>query len=222
MLNFIGTGSAFSQEINSCAYIISEKKLILFDCGENTFSKIKTILDDNDLDDVNIFISHTHADHVNGLSTLIFYCYYVKKIPVHIYTGSLTIEKNIHRLLEINDNTSEQYRIYHITTDLVKITNEVIISFCKTYHVDTLDCYGFLINYKDKNIYYSGDSLIIPDVIYQLMCDNTVDILYQDIGLHYDGRVHMSLEDLKVYDFSNYNGKIYLYHNNAQGLIEFK
>lgn len=221
MLNFLGDGGAFSCSTNSCAYRIDNKSLLLIDCGENTFSKIKNILDSNDIDNINIIVTHTHSDHVNGLSTLIFYCYYIKKIHVHIYTGSKNVSKDISSLLKINGNIIDvQFKIYHIETDLLKL-NDVLISFYKTKHVDELECFGILINADGYNAYYSGDSLTIPKTIYELMKENVINVLFQDIGCHYEGRVHMSIEDLKSYDFSMYKGKIFTYHND-NGLLQFK
>lgn len=222
MLNFIGCGSAFSQETNSCAYIIHRRKLLLLDCGENTFSKVKRLLDDNRINEVNVCITHTHADHVNGLSTLIFYLHFIKKIHIHIYVGSRKTMDSVNQLLSINGNHTDQYRIYTTETDFIQIEEDLMVSFIKTKHVDEMDCFGLLIRYCDKNIYYSGDSLVIPNVVYNMIKNNKIDVLYQDVGSHYESRVHMSLEDLKTYDFSNYNGKIFIYHNLEGELAEWR
>ena len=43
MLNFLGAGSGFKDD-NTSAYIISDNKFILIDCGFSVFSKVKNII----------------------------------------------------------------------------------------------------------------------------------------------------------------------------------
>ena len=44
MLKFIGTGSAFNQDLgNTSAYIKDGETLLLIDCGETVFQRIKEI-----------------------------------------------------------------------------------------------------------------------------------------------------------------------------------
>ena len=73
ILNFIGTGGAFSSKYinNSAVYFTDFDKLILFDCGETVFHEIlqRGILDGK-LSRVDIVITHFHSDHVGSLGSL--------------------------------------------------------------------------------------------------------------------------------------------------------
>ena len=44
MLKFIGTGSAFNTDMtNTCAYIKQGKTILILDCGETVFAKMKQL-----------------------------------------------------------------------------------------------------------------------------------------------------------------------------------
>src|SRR5574344_116865 len=97
-LQFLGTGSAFNTKLgNTSAYLLNNDKsaMLLFDCGETVFSKLKPILEKNkNISELTICITHSHSDHIGSLPTLLYYLYYMykdeckcnKNINVHIIT----------------------------------------------------------------------------------------------------------------------------------------
>lgn len=97
-LKFLGTGSAFNTKLgNTSAYLMNNDKsaILLFDCGETVFSKLKPILEKNkNISEFTICITHSHSDHIGSLPTLLYYLYYMykdeckcnKNINVHIIT----------------------------------------------------------------------------------------------------------------------------------------
>lgn len=97
-LKFLGTGSAFNTKLgNTSAYLLNNDKsaMLLFDCGETVFSKLKPILEKNkNISEFTICITHSHSDHIGSLPTLLYYLYYMykdeckcnKNINVHIIT----------------------------------------------------------------------------------------------------------------------------------------
>lgn len=97
-LKFLGTGSAFNTKLgNTSAYLLNNDKsaMLLFDCGETVFSKLKPILEKNkNISEFTICITHSHSDHMGSLPTLLYYLYYMykdeckcnKNINVHIIT----------------------------------------------------------------------------------------------------------------------------------------
>ena len=85
MLKFIGTGSAFNTELgNTSAYLKSNETLLLIDCGESVFARIKKINLLEDVKNVYIIITHLHSDHVASLATLIEYLNIFKGIVPNI------------------------------------------------------------------------------------------------------------------------------------------
>ena len=78
-LIFLGRGAAFNpEEGNNSAYFIENNQLFLIDCGESIF---KSLMENNVLENIetiNLMITHTHSDHIGSLGTLIsklFYTY---------------------------------------------------------------------------------------------------------------------------------------------------
>ena len=81
MLKFIGTGSAFNQDLgNTSAYIKDGETLLLIDCGETVFQRIKEIKLLDDVKKVYIAITHNHSDHIGSLGSLVEYLYFIKEI----------------------------------------------------------------------------------------------------------------------------------------------
>lgn len=204
-LNFIGYGGAFDSITNSSAYWIKNEYLNIIDVGENTFSKYKELLTRNKFKGIRIYITHTHSDHVGGLSTLLHYLYYVDNTPYKICVPT-PIYKTLKQLLSLMGNNYD--------TNLIPCIIHNNVRYIKTNHVDDLDCYGVLIS---ENTYYSGDSNNIPREMIEKLKNNEIEDYYQDISLtDYDGNVHMSERVFKdlVGDFiDKINTNIYFYHN---------
>ena len=82
-LKFLGRGSAFNiKDGNTAAYIKDNNTLLLIDCGETVFKEIQRRNLLEGVSDINILITHLHSDHVGSLSSLLMYCYYIKKLKL--------------------------------------------------------------------------------------------------------------------------------------------
>lgn len=84
-LNFLGRGAAFNpKEGNTSAFFIDNNELFLIDCGESIFKEIieNNIL--NNIEKINIMITHTHCDHIGSIGSLIMYSYYKLNNKVNI------------------------------------------------------------------------------------------------------------------------------------------
>lgn len=214
-LKFIGRGSAFNvKEGNNSAYIKKDNKFILLDCGEGVFQRIiENKLLDN-VDSVEVLITHLNADHVGSLSTLIFYCYYMKKITPIIYYPNLELEK----LLRLMGHDKE-YILREIEADINFNINRLKVKFIPVPHMKIMDCYGLNISDEDKRIYYSGDSNNIPkEIIGEL---DKIDEIYQDTCIaEYEGNIHLSLRKLSELVPDQYRSKVYCMHIDNNDLIE--
>ena len=74
-LKFLGKGAAFYPVLgNTSAYFIYDKNLFLIDCGESVFKKVYEKDLFSEIDNIYVFITHTHSDHIGSLSSLILYC----------------------------------------------------------------------------------------------------------------------------------------------------
>lgn len=224
MLKFLGRGSAFNvKEGNTSAYLIveheSNKILFLFDCGESVFKEIITRNILQDINIINIFISHLNSDHIGSLSSLLFYI----KYKTNIYDSTTVIcgedcEDSINKILELNGN-----RDANVVAGADYIYLEMLehgqFKLIKVKHIDEMNCYGIAFKFKDKLAYYSGDSNEIP---YEILKNiDKIDYIYQDTCLaDYEGNVHLSLRKLCELIEPHYRSKIFIMHIDCDELVE--
>ena len=177
ILNFIGTESGFGNNNNS-AYIEIDNEFILIDCGFTVFKQLKEKIDFKKYNKINVIITHLHNDHCGSLSQLILYLWFIYGKKTNIITKC----KNIKTYLEITGTTEEAYKITDRYKDLI---------FIKTEHVKELDCYGFRIKIKDRDIVYTGDTKNFDSFLEYM---NGVTDLYIDVSKN--GGVHIKFEEI--------------------------
>ncbi len=203
MLKFIGTGSAFNNEMgNTAAFIKEDDTLLLIDCGETVFSRIKEVNLLDDVKNVYIIITHNHDDHIGSLGSLIAYLNEIKGIiPNIVITNSEeseTQEKSLRDYLTSVGIAEESYEFVYgdmmedVLTDLVKIEE------IKVKHSKILTSYAIELHFKNRVIYYTGDHndpSYLKKIAKKLKKD---DIIYTDCSLRdYPKRIHILLDELK-------------------------
>lgn len=191
LLNFLGRGSAFNvKEGNNCAYIKNDSQLLLIDCGEGIFERIisKGILDG--INNVNVIITHIHSDHSGSLSSLLYYCYYIKHITVEVYFP----DNHLRDLLKMLGNVENRDYIFNKLEKEKSIhIGSVKVQPVKVNHSNEFTCYGYIIGLGNKKIWYSGDCRGVSDIVNKYDFDE----IYQDTCLgDYEGNVHTSLRVL--------------------------
>ncbi|BAH05488.1 MBL fold metallo-hydrolase [Clostridium kluyveri] len=214
-LNFLGRGSAFNiKEGNNSAYIKENNKLILLDCGESVFEKIvsKNLLED--IRDVHVLITHLDSDHVGSLSSLIYYTRYIKQIVSNVYFP----DSDLYNLLKIQGHMEGQdYRFNYIDIDTNTSSEFGNIRPIKVEHIETLNCFGYLLYVKGKLIWYSGDCKNVSNIINEY----EIDEFYQDTCLaDYEGNIHTSLRILCETIPKHKRSKIYCMHIDCEELIK--
>lgn len=213
-LKFIGRGSAFNvKEGNNSAYIKKDKEFTLIDCGEGIFGRIieNNLLDN--IETVKVLITHLNADHVGSLSTLIFYCYYMKKITPIIYYPNIDIKE----LLKLMGHDKE-YILQKPEVNSNFNIGSLSFRFIPVSHMKVMDCYALEICDEDKRVYYSGDSNDIPKQIISEL--DKIDEFYQDTCIaEYEGNIHLSLRKLCKLIPENYRDKVYCMHIDNNELI---
>lgn len=190
MLRFLGVGSAFNPEDgNTSAYFIENQTLYLIDCGELIFKELVHHIPLSEIKQVQIFITHTHADHVGSLGTFIAYLSSQHQIQPTIYHAGVEIADLLRRM----GITSDSY--YEMKIQKVDL-GVYSFEWVQTKHTDKLACFGLLIETEGETIYYSGDSNIIPKKIYDRFMKEEIKLLYQDVTLHSENKAHLPLEEL--------------------------
>lgn len=218
MLKFTGHGSSFNTELgNNSAYIKHGSILFMIDCGSNIFDRLLkgAILDDTE--HIYVLLTHTHPDHVGSLGDLIFYGYYAMgELGVPKVTVLSPFDIEIRSLLKLNGVRDEFYNLKQFYKEM-RLTHkedfEIDIEAVQATHVDELNCYGYVLKYLNQTAYYSGDSNSIPFHILQKLESDEFNYFYQDTcKLHYDGNVHLSLQNLDKLVKSDYRNLVYCMH----------
>jgi ribonuclease BN (tRNA processing enzyme) len=136
-LTFLGRGAGFNpNEGSTSAYFFDNGELFFIDAGESIFRAVLTrsLLDSAKA--LNLFITHTHSDHVGSLGSLILYAYAMKKIPVNIlFDDNMGYLSSIRALLVIYGITEKMYHFVNVSDFDGKYS-----LFSKVRYVQTTHC----------------------------------------------------------------------------------
>jgi len=223
-LKFLGRGSAFNvKEGNTSAYYKNNDVLLLIDCGESIFQKIleKKLLEGVTI--INVLITHFHSDHCGSLSSLIMYCYFVKKIQVNI----IYPEDSIKDFLFLTGvNTDEMCNFIKFDShNQIHLLETKSIKYYKTSHVNEINSYSYFISFNDDNdtftrIFYSGDTNGINEEI-KISSLGENDLVYHDCCLaDYEGNVHTPLRNLCELVPRESRSNVYCMHLDCEELVE--
>ncbi len=207
-LRFFGRGSGFSDEHTSACFTTENQEMVIIDCPVSTYNKLKH-MDLLNYEELYIFITHTHGDHIGGLGLFIQYAYFVLGKSVNIVVPSSLVSDDISMLLRIEGCKHPWYKI--IESNLLR-NKDWVVNAIQTEHVAELQgkCYGYRFYINDKNIIYTGDtSTLEPYLPY--LTDNS--ILYVDTSVYY-GKVHLKLKDIldEFISLTQRGIKVYLMH----------
>ncbi len=191
-IKFLGTGAAYYPPLGSTsAYFVAQKHLYLIDCGETVFSCLWSKDELKECEDVQVLITHLHADHIGSLGSFISYCVNVLKKAVTV----ITPDKTIATVLSLTGLPSDTYSLCDNFTGIfpgnIKIIPHAAI------HDPSMKCYGFLLGDGKDSIYYGGDCYGIPDDILQGLQDGKIKQAFQEVTYEKgDHPGHSSLEQL--------------------------
>ena len=222
-LLFLGRGSAFNtSEGNNSAYFIDKNELFLIDCGESIFEKIieRKLLDG--VSCVNVFITHTHSDHIGSIGSLIMYCYYVihKSINIIISKDSL-YKDDLINLIRIFGCTNDMYSVVYEDEFDNKYSLFNSIKYMKTNHVSQIPSYGILFNTDNGIVYYSGDTSDLDNIIDLINSGVVIDKIYVDTtSSDVANNVHVYIGNLYELIPIDLRDKVYCMHVNDKKCID--
>ncbi len=218
-LFFVGVGSAFSKIHNQTnLLIIKGESHLLIDCG-NTCPKAMWNYGCPVIDVENIFITHSHADHIGGMEEVALMArYFTKKKPRLIITeeykdalwnyslkgGIAFNEIDQGKNLELEDIfeiitpqliKKEPYYIWDVTI------GEINLKIFRTKHIpdseqDRNKCffsYGIVINQK---VLFTADTRFDKELLFYLLEQyKDIKVIFHDCQL-FTGGVHASYNEL--------------------------
>lgn len=198
-INFGGLEAAFGNGLNNNALIYRDKSLILIDLSHANFKAYAKAGLFNGYEEINVVVTHTHGDHVSGLGCSGLFSFFnvapsfINKMNVY---APAAIAKDVQDLLRIMGVTAKHHQFFAIE-DSIEIAG-VTFSPIEVEHVEELQCFAYEINLDGKNIYYSGDSNMIPSEVLEKINNGSYDEIYQDTCVdEYPGNVHLSLSLLE-------------------------
>ena len=207
-LKFFGRGSGFTDNHTSAYFSTPDNNLVMIDCPSTTFQKLMTF-DLKSYNNIYVFITHTHGDHVGGLGLFIQYIYFVQKNRVTVVAPSIAVLKDLRNLLSIEGNNPSWY---NLVTPFYIIHKEWYRASILTTHSPQLEgkCFGYWLLVDNTNIVYTGDTATLEPF---MACLYPGSELYVDVSVHY-GQIHLKLEDVldSLIKLTKNGVKVYLMH----------
>ena len=201
-LKFLGDGSAFNVDAyNTCAYFKTEKSLFLLDCGESICNRIIKLGLMKDVDNIYVFITHTHSDHIGSLEALIYYNEVFVPKNFQIFYPRRGKLKTLLKLTGVDF----PFTIYPIPKELDGIKIDCVTQ----QHIP--GSYGYFFYGKDGGLFYSGDaSKVNPRAVEELK-EGKIDRVYHEVTTS-GSPIHTHLNQLSACFPEELRGKVWLMH----------
>ena len=220
-LKFLGKGAAFYPVLgNTSAYFIYDKNLFLIDCGESVFKKVYEKDLFSEIDNIYVFITHTHSDHIGSLSSLILYCSHKFDIKTKIVIPKEN--KYIDYIKNILDSMGVDKSDYEFVND-VDLDNKFDvfdnIRYVETTHCDDMTSYSIIFEKDNGVIYYSGDTNELDTVKSIINGDkNIIKIYIETCSERLDS--HIYYEDLLEVIPKNLRDRVYCMHLDTMDIVD--
>ncbi len=228
-ISFLGIGGAFDTLEGTSSAIIKTRggKYLQIDCGHSSYSKLRKRGMVEKIDKV--FITHTHEDHISGLSSLIYERYFVYNAVTHIECTP-AVAVYLKKYLNLTGHPEEQYIINteHVFIDDESISITKIDTSNHHWPVGNFPNSGLLFHFDTGSDYailiYSGDiNVPITDLMdvenYPFVYEKpeNVFIFHDMTSLVHEQNPHTNFELLKpvAEKFKN----LYTYHH-GQDTVE--
>lgn len=198
-IKFIGDGAAFAHDLKKTSfYFTCEQNLYLFECNWDTFlyfQKHQKVL--HGIRKINIMISHTHEDHVNGLSTFLLFLKYAINFNMKDVLVITTIygKEDLENYLEITGADVDVLNFTidsRVLDDYVRISATCYVEHCGMnacmFNIEPMDKY-------DMPFVYTGDLCKYPMSLQRGLKDSAIGLI-TEVTLADTSEVHMPLKKI--------------------------
>lgn len=205
-IDFVGTGSIFAS-FNSASYLINDK--ILVDIPNGCCKAIKKM--NKDVVDIEyIFITHFHGDHFLDIPFLLSEIYARGSKKITLIGGADLKEKVYQATKLVFPSSYEKYLTRNEITYLcceqdIKI-DEIDIKRIRVNHGRMKEPYGYVFQYGDKIITFTGDTSLCESVEDMCKVSNYVVI---DVTLEEGNEAHIGIDNLECLA-NKYNDTIFI------------
>ena len=233
-LNFLGRGSCFATDHASAFFETPDNDFVLIDCSEHSYQRLKNEFDLSAFNNIYVYITHTHGDHISGLDQLIHYSYFALNKCIVVIAPSAEVMIDIQTLLRIEGVENFQYKLtstFDIITSLIKksdilIPKNAFAVSIPTVHSPSLNgkSFGYQFSIDDINIVYTGDTATLDPFIPFLK--NNAE-LYVDTSVLHKSDVHLWLYDMlpTLIELTKRNISVFLMHlddvKKAEEIVEY-
>lgn len=188
----LGSGGYYSTDRNLTMSFIVPELGIVFDCGSGLY-RAKEFINDGDV--IHIFITHSHIDHIVGMTSL-------KKLNAKVFVHAT---QQVLSDLEIMLNppfvgTHPEY----VGVPLIEGQDVCLDSGAKVYHFDvnhTCPCKGYKLEYSGKTMCFITDTSSNCDSCYIKHVIGADLLFHECYGLESCSSGHTSA--LKLVEFLN-------------------
>lgn len=205
-LLFLGNGDAFNYiNGNNSSFFIKDKTLFLFDVGQAIFQKAIYLKLFDNIDNIVIFITHLHLDHIGSLGEAI--CF----VKVFNKDKKLTI------VYPHKDKLIDAVKLYPLNEeDIISSLDGNIfgINFHLEPAIHIENSYSYFIDDGVTSFYYSGDNSVLNQNALKLLKDNKLDYLYVDVA-PVQSSFHLGYKELKEFIEPKLRNKVYIMHMNS-------
>lgn len=221
-LHFLGRGAAFNtREGNTAACVRADGQLLLLDCGETVFARLREGGLLEGVTRVLAAVSHLHADHCGSLGTLALYCRYVlhTRLEIIVPEDEAYVEQ-LRALLAIVGCGGDDYTLTSDTA-FAGAAGVSALSCLPTRHAPGMRCFSFALKDNEGWVFYSADTCTADTALDFLAAHPDARALYMDAtDADFPGNVHLSLARLEEAFPPALRKRVFLMHLNAPGCAE--
>jgi len=221
-LTFLGRGAGFyPDEGSTSAFFIDKGELFLIDSGESVFHSLLKKKIFNSVSAVNIFITHTHSDHVGSLGSVVLYAFAVKKLAVKIITDrNMAYLSSLRSVLKIFGITENMFQFADAASFSGGYSLFNRVSYVKTTHCNELKSCGILFETDQGVVFYSGDMNDMAPLVKIINSGQKIDKLYLDSNNDRKPNMHhISIHQLNDIIPQKLKSKVHCMHFNSEQCI---